>query len=316
MTNDSSETVRPYLLPNEDIEFIRRIQSGFIVLSSRRFVLLKEEERDAYCIEKAIPHSCISSIEQKKIDRFEISSIALDQNGHHTSEVRSFNVNAPRGEHGENKEEIQNQFQSAMNRCFSIIEEKRNLDQFAGDTSSQRDYSYLEHLPESLTRNAILDLNTILQDQPVPDELVHEAEKFLGAEPFIIEESLRNGNDKEDGILFAVGKRGYYWIKGKKTGRFMTNVIIDTVEWDNIRSFSFQWEYENAVIDVTYSLTSDGKESTTQYQWSPPVNDETLQYPWLLQHMNGSWILADIICKYSEVTFPNPSILGLGLFHL
>ena len=37
-----------------------------------------------------------------------------------------------------------------------------------------------------------------------------------------------------------------------------------------------------------------------------PTNDETLQYPWFLQHMNGPWILADIIRKYTDTTFPSP----------
>ncbi len=294
MTEDSLDAVRPYLLPNEDVDFVCRIRGGYVILSSRRFVLLKEENRDVYCIEKAIPFGCIMSIEPKKIDRFEISGIVLDKIGQPTSEVRSFIVRAPKEE--------RNEFQSAMNRCIDVLEKIRKSD----GKLSHHDNSYLEHMPESLTQNAILDLNTILRDQPIHDALVPQAEEFLGDAPFILEESLRDGKDKENGILFAVGTRGYYWIKGKKTGRFMSNVTIDTVEWDNIRSFSSRWDNENAVIDVTYSLTSDGKASTTQYQWSPSVNSETLQHPWFLQCMNGPWILADIIHKYTNTAFPNP----------
>ncbi|MHA1494696.1 MAG: hypothetical protein ACTSRQ_11850 [Candidatus Thorarchaeota archaeon] len=297
MTNDFLDTVRPYLLPNEEVEFTCRTQSGFVILSSRRFIILNEEKRDEYCIEKSIPYGCISSIEHKKIDRFEITGIVLDQYGHRTSETRSFIVKAPKEE--------REKFQSTMNRCFDVIEEIRNSD----DKSSHYGNSYLENMPESLTKNARLDLNTVLRDQPIPDSLIHEAMEFLGAEPFILEDSLKDSKDKENGILFAVGERGYYWIRGKKTGRFMSDVIIDTIEWDNIKSFSYRWETQNAIIEVTYSLTSDGKASTTQYQWSPLVNDDTLHYPWLLQQMNGPWILADIISKYGREgeSFHSPS---------
>jgi len=285
MTEDSLETVRPYLLPNEDVEFVCRIQSGFIVLSSRRFVLLKEKKNDTYIIEKAIPYSCISSIEQKKKDRFEISCVVLDQSGQHTQEIKPIKVNAAS--------------QSEMNQCVKIVEEKRN---FAENTTTQYDYSYLEHMPVSLTRNAILDLNTILRDQPIYNELVHEAEEFLGSEPFILEESLRAGDDEENGILLAAGTRGYFWIRGRKNGRFMSNVIVDTIEWSNLRSISYRWDSENAIISVNYSLTSDGKEQIAEYQWKPTTNDETLRYPWFLQPNNGPWILTDIIRKYSKIT--------------
>ena len=187
-----------------------------------------------------------------------------------------------------------------MNQCIRIIEDKKNV---TGDTSSQYDHSYLEHMPVSLTRNAILDLNTILRDQPIYDELVHEAEEFLGSEPFILEESLKAGEDAENGVLFAAGTRGYFWIRGKKNDRFMSNVIVDTVEWSNLRSISYRWDSESAIISVNYSSTSDGKEQIAEYQWKPTMNDETLRYPWFLQSMNGPWILADIIRKYSEVVF-------------
>lgn len=288
MTEDSLATIRSYLLPNEKVEFACRIQSGFVILSSRRFVILQEESRDVYRIEKAIPFGCISSIEQKKIDRFEITGTVLDQYGRRRSETRSFTVIAPK--------DAPEEFQSTMNRCVNFLEDIRNLDR----KPPLNDCVYLDHMPTSLTKNARLDLNTVLRDQPIPDSLVHEAIEFLGAEPFLLEESLKAANDNENGILFAVGKQGYYWIKGKKTGRFMSNVIVDTVEWDNIQSFSYRWDSENAIIDVTYSLTSDGKGLTTQYQWSPSVNSETLQYPWLIQQMNGPWILADIFSKYKR----------------
>ena len=298
MTERSFEAARPYLLPNEDVEFICRIQDGFIVLSSRRFVLLKEKKNDVYSIEEAIPYRCISGIEQKKIDRFEVFGIVLDQYGQHTKETRSFEVNAPRSEKGESKDAAQNHFQSTMNKCFGVIEKIRSSDTSTGDLS------YLSQMPMSLTRNAILDLNTILRDQPIPDELVFEAEKLLGSEPFIIEESLRDDDDKENGVLFAAGKQGYYWIQGKKQGRFMSNVIVDTVEWDNVRCIAHQWHHDPPLINVTFSLVQGGKETTKVYQWFPLVNDDTRQFPWLLQSLNGPYIFEDIVYKYSGKYIP------------
>ncbi len=298
------------LLPNEDVQLVCQTQKGFLVLSSRRVVLLKEVNQLEYHVEKAIPYDCIVSFEPKKSDRYEILGIELDRYGNHTRENRSFDVKEPRGERGESKAEIRNHFQSTMRRCFDVVEEVRSSDAFASDLPPVRDYSYLEQMPESLTRNAILDLNTILRDLPAHNELVHDAVKFLGNEPFLIEESLR-GNDNENGILFAAGKQGYFWIQGKKNGRFMSNVIVDTVEWNNIRCFSHRWQIENDSIFATYTLTLGGSESTMEYQWSPLKNENTIQFPWLLQPLNGPWILADVMYKCSGKPMPASWVNGM-----
>ena len=155
-------------------------------------------------------------------------------------------------------------------------------------------------MPKTLTQNAILDLNTVLRDQPVHNELVHEAKKFLGEEPFLIEESLRDGTDRENGALFAAGARGYYWIQGKKKGRFISNVVVDTVEWDNFRCFAHQWHADVARINATYSLTRGGKQITKGYLWAPSMSDDVIEYPWLLQEQNGPLILTDVWSKYSK----------------
>lgn len=298
------EIAKKYLLPNEEVQLVCQIKKGFLVLSSRRVVLLKEESRSKYHIEKAIPYDCILGFEQKKSDRYEVSSIELDRYGNHKNETKSFEVKAPKGESGESKEEVRNHFQSTMSQCFDVVEEIRKSDAFMRYPPPVRDYSYFEQMPESLTRNAILDLNTILRDQPVHNELVHEAVKFLGTDQFLLEESLRDENDKENGVLFAAGKQGYYWIQGKKKGRYMSNVIVDSVEWKHIRCFAQRWQNEAATIEATYTLTEDGSDSTVLYQWCPTVHEDTLQFPWLLQQLNGPWILADIMYKYSGKPMP------------
>jgi hypothetical protein len=261
-------------------------------------VLLKEGRTLEFQVEKAIPLDCILGVEQMKEHRFMVTGTVLDKYCSHTNETVSLDIKAPRGKKGEIKAELRRSFQSIMNQCMDVIEEIRSS---VSDPQQPRDYLYLEKLPESLTQNAILDLNTILRDRPVHDELVHEATKFLGDEPFLLEESLRDGNDRENGVLFAAGKQGYYWIQGKKQGRFMSNVIVDTVEWENLRGFVHQWHRESAIIYATYSLTKGGNESTREYLWSPSTNRDTHEYPWLLQELNGSWILTDILHKYSEI---------------
>ncbi|GAH01785.1 unnamed protein product, partial [marine sediment metagenome] len=250
------------------------------------------------------PYDCILDFESKKSNRYEVSGVALNQYGCHTNETRSIEIKAPRGERGENKDDIRNHFQSTMSRCLDVAEEIRSSEVFTRDPPPVRDYSYLEQMPESLTSDAILDLNTILRDQPIHDELVHEAVEFLGNEPFLLEESLRDGTDEENGVLFAAGKKGYFWIRGEKRSRFISNVIVDTVEWNHIRCFAHRWQIEGADIEATYSLTEDGRYSTVLYQWIPTVNENTLQFPWLLQRLNGSWILADVMYKYSGKPLP------------
>ena len=278
------EWVQQYLLPNEDVRFACQTRSGFLVLSNRRIVIVDEKGPIGSHIRLAIPNDSVLSIESKKADRVEIIGNVQDRFGSDTEETKSFEIRAPKGE-------TQSQFQSTMKQCSEVIDDFRNA------SVPHTDLSYLENMPDSLTRNAVLDLNTILRDQPVPDALVHEAVKFLGDEPFLIEESLRDGNDRENGVLFAAGKHGYYWIQGKKQGRFMSDVIVDTIEWENVRCFTHLWHHDHPTIFATYSLTKGGNETTIEYQWSPTLNDNTRTFPWLLQPLNGLWILADVMSR-------------------
>ena len=271
------------LLPNEEVQYVSQTKSGFLVLSSRRVVILKQRNRTEYGIERAIPYDCIVGFEMKKSDRLVVSGIAIDEYGVHTSETESLELRIP-------------QIDSIVDQCMEVMERVRSSE---STSPPPQDYSYLEKLPESLTHNAILDLNTILRDQPVHDELVHEAAKFLGDEPFLLEESLRDGDDRENGVLFAAGNKGYFWIRGKKQGRFLSNVIVDTVEWENVRCCVYQWHLAKSRFSVTYSLTKDGTNVTTQFLWNPPYNEDTSQYPWLLQQMNGPWIFTDIVYRHS-----------------
>ncbi len=298
------KVARQCLLPNEEVHLVCEIQNGFFVLTSRRTVLLEKNRKQAYRISKVIPYDCIRGVEPKKDDRVLISGIALDQYGCHTTETSSFEVKAPRGESGQTKQDIRDHFQSTMRLCLDIIEDIRTGESFTEEKPIMRGLSYLERMPASLTYNAVLDLNTVLRDRPIHDMLVREAEKFLGSEPFLLEESLRDGNDIENGVLFAAGKNGYYWVQGKKLGRFMSGVVIDTVEWRNIRCFAHQWQNDGAVINAIYSVTQDGPVSTQLYQWKPLLTEDMSDYPWLLQPLNGPWILSDIAYKCSGFSLP------------
>jgi hypothetical protein len=282
-----NETFKQYLLPNETVHHACYTRSGILVLSSRRVVLLNEKNPIVTKIHRSIPLDCVLSIESKKGDRFEVSGRVLDQFGKDTGDVKSLEIRAPKGE-------PKSHFESTMSQYSSKIYELKDT------IAAPLDLSYLDEMPESLTRNAILDLNTVLRDKPVHDDLVHEATKFLGDGPFLLEESIRDGSDKDDGVLFAVGRKGYYWIQGKKQGRFMSNVVVNTVEWDNFQYLAHKWHNERVTIYTTYSLVKGGVLTTQEYLWGPPITDDTRRYPWLLQERNGPWILADVMMKYSE----------------
>ncbi|MHA1951624.1 MAG: hypothetical protein ACXAAO_09120 [Candidatus Thorarchaeota archaeon] len=298
------EKAKQYLLPNEDIRLVCQTRTGFLVLSSRRVVLLKEESLSEFRIERAIPYDCILRFEPKRKNCFTMTGVVLDSFGCHTQKTASLELETPRGDKGETKAKVGSRFQTTMNQCKEKLEEIRQSNEFTYHKPSTLDYSYLQRMPESLTQNAILDLNTILRDQPVHDELIHEALKFLGPEPFLLEESLRDGRDKESGVLFAAGTKGYYWIQGMKHSRFMSNVIVNTVEWENIRCFVHQWHHESGIINATYSLTKDGNETTIEYLWSPSTYGDSHKYAWLLQQLNGPWIIADVSSKYSGKSVP------------
>jgi hypothetical protein len=243
-------------------------------------VMVNGKGSSGFRITKAIPYDLVTDIEPKKQDLFEISGRVTDHLGKETGESHSFEIRSPKGEVDD--------FRTSMKQCSEIIEDVRN------SGTPTHDLSYLEKMPVTLTRDAILDLNTVLRDQPIHEELVHEASKFLGDEPFLLEESLRDENDRENGVLLAAGTQGYYWIQGKKQGRFMSNVIVDTVEWEYFRGFSYQWHREIPTIKAVYSLSRDGKLLTKEHRWCPTLNEDTSRYPWLLQEFNGPWIMSDI----------------------
>ena len=113
--NGKFKGLEQYLLPNEDVRLVCQTRNGFLVLSSRRFVMINEKGPRGSYIERAIPYNCILSIESKKSDRFELSGRILDQNGTDMDETKSFEIRAP-------KDEVQNHFQSTNKQCSGFVE--------------------------------------------------------------------------------------------------------------------------------------------------------------------------------------------------
>ncbi len=316
--NNTGEFLRPQaaskfklarnsLLPNEDVRFVCQIRKGFLVFSNRRVAVLRQEKESHFNIERVIPYDCVLSIRLESDSSAKITGIPLDMYGCYELERtvdEVIDIKAPKPRKGEDKHGVRSHFQTAMKYALSVLDEIMESTASNEEPTPLKDFSYLDSLPKSLTRDAILDLNTILQDMPIHDELYNEAMKFLGNDPFILEESLRDGRNEDNGVLFAAGKQGYIWIQGTKDGRYMANVLVDKVEWNNIKCFAHRWQTEDNKIEATYSLQRDSKELSIRYQWSPTINEDTTQYPWLLQKLNGPWILADVMYKYSGRPLP------------
>lgn len=295
---------RKCLLPNESVQSACEVKQGFLVLSDRRIVVLYESKLMGYEIGHVVPYDCLVGFKQVKPDRKDLLGVALDQYGCHLPERRSLALRAPIVKRGENKTDVKKRFQSAVDRCSQAAGEIKLTQSIASEAPPPRSYSYLSDLPSSLTYNALLDLNAVLEDWPVYNELHQKTQKYLGDNPFLLEESLRDGSDKESGALFAAGHSGYIWVRGKKKGRFIKGVLADSVDWRNVRCFAYRWQNDRGIIDATYCLTKDGKESTVQYLWNPPFKGDVPKYPWLLQPLNGPWILADVAYKYSGHAIP------------
>ena len=296
-------TARSCLLPNEYVQFACHTHKGFLVLSDRRIAFLRMISNSQYTIERVIPLDCFIGLSEERSDSISISGNPLDDNGcliTGKKHLRKFDVKAPKAERREKKDDVRDHFLSAMRKLPKIIEAIRNSDSHHGKHPLVRNYSYLDNLPESLTRNAILDLNTILQDQPIHDELYHQARKYLGDDPFILEQSLRSAQQPDNGVLFAAGEQGYIWVQGKKNGRYMQDILVDKVEWENIRGFIHQWHTDEKIIEAVYSLQKGREEVRVQYIWNPTKTADSLDLSWVFQKLNGPWILADIVYKYSS----------------
>ncbi len=292
------------LIPNESILSALEILNGFLILTNRRLVQTTASGIQSYTIHRVLPHECIQSIETKKPDEIEILGKPLDSYGRYTIDERDrISIKAPKQEKGESKEQVQNQFMKgtkALSQVIRDIHQKSAL--YSVPVRSKEETLYLMDLPLSLTRNAILDLNTILQDKPYPNELHHEALKYLGTEAFLLEESLRDYNDTENGVLFAAGNKGIIWIRGIKKGRFMKNVLVETVDWENIKCITHQWQNLDNPMQVIYLLTKNGEDNQICVTWNPSINDDVMDYPWLIQSANGPWIIADLMYRYTGKT--------------
>jgi len=307
-------TARRCLLPNENARFACHTQKGFLILSGRRLAFLRKESNMQYAVERVIPLDCFHGLSEERSDSISIFGIPLDDMGcliPGNEHLRKFDVKAPKTERGEKKDDVRDYFLSAMRTLPKTLEEIRSSDHHHGKPPLVRDYSYLDNLPENLTHNAILDLNTILQDQPIHDELYQQARKYLGDAPFILEQSLRSAQQPENGVLFAAGKQGYIWVQGKKNGRYMQDILVDKVEWENIGGFIHQWHTDEMIIEAVYSLQKGREEVRVQYTWNPTKTTDSLDHLWLFQKLNGPWILADIVYKYSGKPL-RASYLGYG----
>lgn len=283
------------LLPNESVQFVCQLRDGFLILSLRRLVIIERTKNDSYTISQAIPIQCVSEISEKKKNKVRITCRTHSKSKNTNGEIE---LKAPKTRRGEDKELVMKQFHTKMEQFQSSV---HSILQISPEILPNRDLAYLQQLPDSLTRNAVLDLNIILQDKPIHDSLYHEGVKYLGTKPFLIEETVRMAEEKENGALFAAGKKGFIMIQGRKEGRFISDVLVDKIEWENISSLNYDWQ--NGVFEIIYSLQSGAKEKLVRYVWSPTMNSDLKDYPWLSQHFNGAWIIEDIFAAYSDGKF-------------
>ncbi|MFX1369491.1 MAG: hypothetical protein ACFFAY_12905 [Promethearchaeota archaeon] len=300
------EVASKCLLPNEDVRFVCEIRGGFLVLTNRRIVLLEECSYQDYEIGIVLPFDCYHLLAQIKRDQYRISGISLDRNGllEPKGAGNDIDVRLPKVNQESSKSDVLDQFHSTMSLFHDMLESIRETLGIGHIMPQPHDYSYFDQAPRSLTENAKLDLNTILEDKPIYQELWNEAKTFLGNSPFLLEESLRAGDDPTNGALFAAGEKGIIWIQGRKSGRFISNVLVDKLEWPNIKCLVYRWQLKKPIFEATYSLQKGMKDFKRNFIWNPPVNRDTTRYQWLLQKLNGPWILADLMYRYSGNPMP------------
>lgn len=297
------------LLPNEFISGKVDLINGFLFLTDRRLVQVEATGLLSYNILRALHYDCIIGIAEKKSDEIELIGAPVDPNGRLEAKTRKIMLK-------KQKEGMERSSDSQLATLDAALLSSRldDMVQNARKTSHsrKRNDNYLNQLPGSLTKSAILDLNAILQDKPFPDELYHEAARFLGADPFLLEESLRDADDLENGVLFAAGDKGCIWIRGFKRGRFMRDVRVERIEWQHIKCNVHQWQYSNDPMTIIYILQENGADKRLRVCWDPSIQSDSLEYPWLFHSANGPWILADLFQKYTghslRTSYPSSDI--------
>ena len=277
-------TARKVLVPSENLRLVYQTREGFLMVTTRRITLLQEDKQQGYLIRQTMPLDSFNGIESIGSDGARINGA-----NHPAMEVR-----ASKRVKGEGKLDAKHRLHKAMMQIPETLAQLHTEPRIAPKTE------YLDSIFEALTNNGILDLNTVLKDHPDNEALHHEPAQFLGEGYFVVEQCLRDGDNPENGVLFAAGLKGYYWIQGRKHGRFLQDVSVQQVEWDLITSVTQDAE---GIIQLVYRLHEDGRELQQSFQWAPPMSESTIQLPWVSQKLNGLMILKDIISRYTGKVF-------------
>ncbi|MHA1906098.1 MAG: hypothetical protein ACW98Y_02300 [Candidatus Thorarchaeota archaeon] len=294
-------------LGSEEIRFVAEEKSGFIVLSDRRCVYVKHDKK-GYKISNVVPIDLVISCEHQKKDTWAIEFHKINDDGilkakEKKGEVQ-FDIADFKIKHPENTDEVS--YSSIMNEFNVVLKETLESSPFSDGTFQGRDYSYLEGIPDSVTRDGILHVNTILTDRPDEDALYGKAKSAFGDNPYIL---LRTLEYEFRRYLLVVGSKASMYVHGNYSYGSVSKMSIISLEPPQILNISSDWTKTNPNsfhISKPVQEYGEVKVKKFEFKWKPPEDDDVARVPWFNEPANAVWIIADMtVDKQKELLKAN-----------
>ena len=293
--NENFAIAKSVLLGSEVIRFVAEEKSGFIVLSDRRFVYLKKE-KTGYKIQNAVPIDLLTGSELEKKDTLKIEFHKIYESGILAAKFSKsrldFRLADIKLKRPDNSDE--SAFYFTMDEFNSVFREILGSSPFTDGVFKGRDYSYLQSIPETVTRDGILHLNTILTDRPDENELYGKAKDAFGENPYILINTMELDFR---GYLFVVGTKAMMFLSGNYSHGSVSKMNLVAFEPPQILNISSDWTKKNPKnfhISKPVQEFDKVKVKEFKFTWNPPKADDVARVPWFCEPANAVWIIADM----------------------
>ncbi|MFX1484323.1 MAG: hypothetical protein ACFFCP_14170 [Promethearchaeota archaeon] len=284
------------LLGSEEIRFVAREKSGFIVLSDRRFIYIKSEKK-GYKIQNVVPLDLVTGGDLHKKDTLKIEFHQIHDSGIIKAKLRNSTVEYQMADFKFKLPEGSNELSpyKTVDSFNSVLREILQSSPYSDGMFKARNYSYLQGIPEIFTRDGILHVNTVLTDKPEEDRLYNSAFNAFGENPYIL---LNAVEFEGQGYLFVVGSKAIMFLRGKYDGVKVSKMDLHTFEPQQILNITSDWTRNNPGFLFLWKPVEKWGEIRAELKvlwWKAQKPDTVDNNPWFYEPANAAWIVSDMV---------------------
>ncbi|MFW9848087.1 MAG: hypothetical protein ACFFF4_03040 [Candidatus Thorarchaeota archaeon] len=284
------------LLGSEEIRFVAKEKSGFIVLTDRRFVYIRSEKKGNK-IQNAIPLDLVVGGELQKKDTLKVAFHKIRDSGVIKAKLKQYTVEYELADFKFKLDEATDQGSSynTLDSFNTVLKEILQSSPYSDGMVKERDYSYLQEVPEIFTRDGCLHVNTILTDKPEEDKLYSTAFNAFGEKPYIL---LNVVELFGQGYLFVVGSKAMMFLRGKFDGIKVSKMELHTFEPQQILNITSDWNKDNPsffYLSKPVKKYGEVRAERSLFRWNAQKPDTENSSPWFYEPANAVWIISDMV---------------------